>query len=61
MIELTAEQRRLVLVDEIKHQLTVMKQYLSKEDTDAYLHILERRASLLEYEQIVREWKAAWG
>lgn len=50
MIELTQQQRRQVVAEEMKFQLTIMKQYLSEEDRETYIDILNKYSNLLEFE-----------
>jgi hypothetical protein len=60
-MKLTREQIDSVVVAEIEYQLTIMKQYLSKEETNAYLLLLNRYGSLLEQEAIIQRYQEAWG
>jgi hypothetical protein len=60
-IELTNDQRNVVMLQEIDYQLTTMKQYLSKEELDAYLLILHRYGTLIQREYIMKRYTMAWG
>ena len=59
-LELTREQIRLVTLNEIEFQLTIMKQYLTEEETHAYETILNRTSTLREYESIMDKHHEAW-
>lgn len=56
-LELTREQISTIMVYEIFYQLTTMKQYLTVEETNAYLLLLERYASLMEMEYVLMHHK----
>jgi hypothetical protein len=60
-MKLTRDQIDSVLLEEIEYQLTVMKQYLTREETLAYLLLLERYATLLEQEAVLEGYRKAWG
>jgi hypothetical protein len=59
--ELTNDQRNAVMLQEIDYQLTTMKQYLTPEELDAYLLILERYGTLIQREYILKRYTMAWG
>jgi hypothetical protein len=60
-MQLTRDQISGVFLEEIEYQLTIMKQYLSKEETKAYLLLLERYGTLLEREAVLERYRNAWG
>ena len=60
-LELTREQISTIMVYEIFFQLTTMKQYLTVEETNAYLLLLERYASLMEMEYVLMHHEKAFG
>ena len=60
-LELTNDQRNVVMLQEIDYQLTTMKQYLSPEELEAYLLILNRYGTLIQREYIMKRYKMAWG
>lgn len=60
-MKLTRDQISVVVLEEIEYQLTVMKQYLSREETSAYLLLLERYGTLLEREIVLERYRRAWG
>jgi hypothetical protein len=60
-MKLTRDQISDVFLEEIEYQLTVMKQYLSKKETQAYLLLLERYGTLLERETVLERYRGAWG
>ena len=60
MLELTDKQRATIVVMECEYQLTTMKQYLSEEHTAMYTALLNRYATLLEYERIMLRHEKAF-
>lgn len=60
MIELTREQICNTFLEEIEYQLTIQKQYISKEETDAYLLLLNRYGTLIKREHIHENYLKAW-
>jgi hypothetical protein len=46
---------------EIEYQLTNMKQYLSVEETRAYLLLLKKYGGLWEREYVMEKYEKAWG
>jgi uncharacterized protein YdaU (DUF1376 family) len=48
------------MLNEIEYQLTVMKQYLSKEEKAAYLLLLDRYGSLIDRQIIMERHEASW-
>jgi DNA-binding winged helix-turn-helix (wHTH) protein len=61
MISLTSEQISDVVLQEIEFQLTIMKQYLSVEQTKAYLLLLERYGTIVQRDAILEKYRKAWG
>lgn len=59
-IHLTRDQTSEVMLNEIEYQLTVMKQYLSKEEKAAYLLLLDRYGSLIDRQIIMERHEASW-
>ncbi len=59
MLELTRQQMAQITLGEIEYQLTMMKQYISKEETEAYLLLLNRYGSLLDRERILERYHNA--
>lgn len=60
-LELSNDQRSLVMLHEIEYQLTVMKQYLSVEHTAAYLILLNKYGSIADREYVLQRYRDAWG
>ena len=60
-LKLSSEQRSSVILEEILYQLTIMKQYITEEETRAYFLILHKYGSLLDREYILSQYKKAWG
>lgn len=58
---LTPEQRSIIVLCEIEFQLTIMKQYLSVEETKAYLLLLNKYGSLRDREYVISQYNKAWG
>ncbi len=61
MISLTSEQISDVVLQEIEFQLTIMKQYLSVEQTKAYLLLLDRYGTIVQRDAILEKYRKAWG
>ena len=61
MITLTRDQISQVMLHEIEYNLTIMKQYLTPEETNAYLIILERYGSLIQRDYVLMQYEKAWG
>jgi len=49
------------MLHEIEYNLTIMKQYLTPEETNAYLIILERYGSLMQRDYVLMQYEKAWG
>ena len=60
-LELSRDQREQVMLKEIEYQLTVMKQYLSVEETKAYLLLLNKYGGSWDIEYVLQEYQKAWG
>jgi hypothetical protein len=60
-LQLSQHQRQQVVLMEIEYQLTHMKQYLTVEETKAYLLLLNKYGSLWEREYIMERHHKAWG
>jgi hypothetical protein len=60
-LQLSHYQREQVVLMEIEYQLTNMKQYLSVEETKAYLLLLKKYAGLWEREYVMEKYQKAWG
>lgn len=60
-IELTQEQRHQAVVEEATYQLTVMKQYLTDEEKQVFLFLINKYATLWQREQIMEQYEKAWG
>jgi len=60
MITLTREQISNTFLEEIEYQLTIQKQYISREETEAYLLLLDRYGTLIEREHIHERYMKAW-
>lgn len=60
-IELTQEQRHQAVVEEATHQLTVMKQYLTDEEKQVFLFLIDKYATQWQREQIMEQYERAWG
>ena len=60
-LELSKEQRGQVVLREIEYQLTIMKQYLSVEETKAYLLLLNKYGGVWDREYIMQRYQKAWG
>jgi hypothetical protein len=60
-LKLNHDQRSIVMMQEIEYQLTIMKQYISVEETRAYLLLLNKYGSLIEREHIIGRYRNAWG
>lgn len=61
MISLTRDQISDVVLQEIEFQLTIMKQYLSVEQTKAYLLLLDRYGTIVQRDAILEKYRKAWG
>lgn len=60
-LELSQYQREQVVLKEIEYQLTAHKQYLTEEQTKAYLLLLNRYGGLWDREYILEKYQKAWG
>ena len=60
-LQLSHHQREQVVLMEIEYQLTNMKQYLSVEETRAYLLLLKKYGGLWEREYVMEKYQKAWG
>jgi len=60
-LQLSYPQREQVVLMEIEYQLTTMKQYLTVEETKAYLLLLNRYGNAWEREYVMEKYHKAWG
>ena len=60
-LKLDNYQRQQMVLAEIEYQLTTMKQYLSVEETKAYLLLLNKYGGAWEREYILGKYYKAWG
>ena len=60
-LQLSHYQREQVVLMEIEYQLTHMKQYLTVEETKAYLLLLNKYGGLWEREYVLGKYEKAWG
>ena len=60
-LQLSHHQREQVVLVEIEYQLTNKKQYLSVEETKAYLLLLKKYGGLWEREYVMEKYQKAWG
>jgi hypothetical protein len=60
-LQLSHHQREQVVLMEIEYQLTNKKQYLSVEETRAYLLLLKKYGGLWEREYVMEKYEKAWG
>lgn len=60
-MQLTRDQIYGVMLEEIEYQLTIMKQYLSKEETEAYILLLKRYSTIAQEQAIMKKHQSAWG
>lgn len=60
-LQLSHHQRQQVVLSEIEYQLTNMKQYLTVEETKAYLLLLNKYGGLWDREYVLEKYHKAWG
>ena len=60
-LQLSRDQHEQVMLSEIEYQLTTMKQYLTVEETKAYLLLLKRYGGLWDREYVLDKYHKAWG
>jgi hypothetical protein len=60
-LQLSHYQREQVVLMEIEYQLTHMKQYLSVEETKAFMLMLRKYGSIMEREYVMEKYQKAWG
>ena len=60
-LQLSHYQREQVVLMEIEYQLTTMKQYLTVEETRAYLLLLNKYGGIMEREYVLGKYEKAWG
>lgn len=60
-LQLSHHQRQQVVLMEIEYQLTNMKQYLTVEETKAYLLLLNKYGGIWEREYVLGKYYKAWG
>lgn len=60
-LQLSRDQHEQVMLSEIEYQLTTMKQYLTVEETKAYLLLLKRYGGRFDREYVLDKYHKAWG
>lgn len=60
-LQLSHHQRQQVVLSEIEYQLSNMKQYLTVEETKAYLLLLNKYGGLWDQEYVLEKYHKAWG
>ena len=60
-LQLSRDQREQVMLSEIEYQLTIKKQYLTVEETKAYLLLLKRYGGSFDREYVLDKYHKAWG
>lgn len=59
-LELTQEQRRIVVCQELEYKLVTMKQYLSDDAKKLYFDMLEIYSTLVELEEFMKVYNRTW-